>query len=326
MKKSFLTSIITLSVLMTSCASNTSKELSFKVISPIGAPSVAFAKYAKDTTNIEIAAQPTAVRAQLVNPNEEYKAVIFDATTGLNLINKTNPDNPGYKLARIITAGNLFVLSTGTKDSSHVMSDDDTILSFGQNNIPDKVFKLIYSDITPDYYANGVAQIAAALKTGQYEGNTIDYVVLSEPYVSQVLNENSFVTVYANVTSQFNAYANKRGYNLNGFPQAGLFIAQSYETDTYKKDVEAFISTVDNTMSDLTKKGSSTVKDMDNFSSDATEQASRFGMNSETLRSLVADNNRLGYKAGYYDLESFYKLLNLDAPQANAYSRYWISK
>ena len=65
---------------MTSCASNTSKELSFKVISPIGAPSVAFAKYAKDTTNVEIAAQPTAVRAQLVNPNEEYKAVIFDAT------------------------------------------------------------------------------------------------------------------------------------------------------------------------------------------------------------------------------------------------------
>ena len=90
MKKSFLTSIITLTVLMTSCASNTSKELSFKVISPIGAPSVAFAKYAKDTTNVEIAAQPTAVRAQLVNPNEEYKAVIFDATTGLNLINKTN--------------------------------------------------------------------------------------------------------------------------------------------------------------------------------------------------------------------------------------------
>ena len=206
------------------------------------------------------------------------------------------------------------------------MSDDDTILSFGQNNIPDKVFKLIYSYITPDYYANGVAQVAAALKAGQYEGNTIDYVVLSEPYVSQVLNENSSVTVYANVTFQFNAYANKRGYNLNGFPQAGLFIAQSYETDTYKKDVEAFISTVDNTMSDLTKKGSSTVKDMDNFSSDATEQASRFGMNSETLRSLVADNNRLGYKAGYYDLESFYKLLNLDAPQANAYSRYWISK
>ena len=79
-------------------------------------------------------------------------------------------------------------------------------------------------------------------------------------------------------------------------------------------------------MSDLTKKGSATFKDMDNFSSDATEQASRFGMNSETLRSLVADNNRLGYKAGYYDLESFYKLLNLDAPQANAYSRYWISK
>lgn len=113
-------------------------ELAFKVTSPQGAPASAVAKYAS-STNLEIT-QPAQVQAAFTKGESDF--IIFDSVNGLKLSAK-NGNN--YKLVRMVTYGNLYVVSTGN-DEDNKFSSDDYIVSYGQGLVPDLAFKAVYGE------------------------------------------------------------------------------------------------------------------------------------------------------------------------------------
>ena len=117
---------------------STPEALPFHVISPKGAPAAALARYASDSEHLEVAA-PDNVKATFSAKN--YDFVIFDAVNGVKL-SKANQDS--YKLVRMVTFGNLYVIATGN-DEDKTLSDDDYIVSFGKGLVPDLAFQAVYS-------------------------------------------------------------------------------------------------------------------------------------------------------------------------------------
>lgn len=112
-------------------------SLSFSVASPIGAPSVAFARYASDTENY-VTEAPTAVSAEFASGTKDF--IVFDSVNGLAL-SKKNSGN--YLLVRMVTFGNLYLVATGN-DTDGTFSNDDFIYGFGENKVPDLAFKAVY--------------------------------------------------------------------------------------------------------------------------------------------------------------------------------------
>lgn len=113
-------------------------SLDFKVVTPKGAPSAAFARYASDTEKLSLES-PDNVKAQFSSAEAGF--VVFDSVNGLKL-SKNFGDT--YELVRMVTFGNLYLVSTG-HDSDNVISDSDYIVGYGENLIPDLAFKAVYS-------------------------------------------------------------------------------------------------------------------------------------------------------------------------------------
>lgn len=107
-----------------------------KVTVPKGGPSFVFTKYAiNDNLNI---ASPDIVSAQFTSKESDF--IVFDSVNGIKLSKK---NNDSYKICRLITFGNLYLVSTGF-DEDKKISSDDIILSYGENLIPDLVYKSLY--------------------------------------------------------------------------------------------------------------------------------------------------------------------------------------
>lgn len=115
-----------------------SSTLEFSVITPQGAPAAAFAQYAGDE-NLTCA-QPTTVSAAFSAGEQDI--IVFDSVNGAKLAKKNDGN---YKLARMVTYGNLYVVATGN-DADGVMDDGDYIISYGEGLVPDLAFKAVYGN------------------------------------------------------------------------------------------------------------------------------------------------------------------------------------
>ena len=118
----------------TSLSQASGANYEYSVTCPSGAPSAAFARYASNDT-MTIASDTSLVRAAFTAAESDF--IVFDSSNGLKLAG----DN--YKLVRMVTFGNLYVVSTGN-DEDGVLDNDDYIVSYGENLIPDLAFKAVY--------------------------------------------------------------------------------------------------------------------------------------------------------------------------------------
>lgn len=119
-----------------SFSSKPCSQLSYSVLTPLGAPSASFIRYGADE-KFETAS-PSQVSASFVKQDVDF--IIFDAVNGMKLSEK---NNNSYRLVRMVTFGNLYLLGTGN-DEDQKLSEDDVILGFGENLIPDLAFKAVY--------------------------------------------------------------------------------------------------------------------------------------------------------------------------------------
>lgn len=110
----------------------------FSIITPKGAPSAAFARYASDTANLSIAA-PSQVSSTFTSKSSDF--IIFDSVNGCKLAKK---NSSSYKLVRMVTYGNLYIVATGN-DKDGKMDEGDVIVGYGENLVPDLAFKAVYS-------------------------------------------------------------------------------------------------------------------------------------------------------------------------------------
>lgn len=254
-----------------------SNELRFTIISPQGAPAASLARYGM-SEKLTLA-QAQQVRAAFTSAESDF--IIFDSVNGLKLAG----DN--YRLARMVTFGNLYVISTGNDDDG-VMDDEDNIFSYGEGLVPDMVFKKVYPEIIPDNYGAQVSDTSPVLLSGTFEGQEIDYVVSSYPPIFAAMNnanKKTDLSVYSNVAEEFG-----EKYDTDGFPQAGLFIKKSLEeNDTLKADLTSFLNQFDKDIEDLVNGASEAVKLLGEYGS-VEEQADRFGFNANVLKGVQKTN------------------------------------
>ena len=256
-----------------------------RIISPTGAPTLALYNHISElTTN----STPTLVAAELTKDN--YDAVVFDFYNGLKALKNNNGH---YKLARILTAGNLYLVGINHPNEP---TNESKIVSFGENLLPDLAFKELYGSVGASiYYVDGVQSVGPVLKTGKYSGDNIDYVVIAEPVLTNVLSTIEDTSIYTKFSIR-DKWASVKGEG-SIIPQAGLFInMNSYEAD--KDGYDAFLSSLNNDI----KAG---IEDPNKIKSafesvgDVEAQKEKFGIPASTAYTVTKNGNGVGLVESY---------------------------
>ena len=139
-------------------------------------------------------------------------------------------------------------------------------------------------------WGSDVSATKNVLETGLYNGEKYDYVISSFPIIFSSMKNNSNLKLYENITDRFSVK-----YNVNGFPQAGLFINAELEKDTSKEDkVKSFISHFDLHLDKLLSKDNSFTDIMNKYSTNLVEQTYFFGFNSSILNNML-DGNKMAF-------------------------------
>ncbi len=252
--KKYIIPLILASMTLVACQSNkdtSSEEVkefdrsSLSVVTPTGAPALAFYNYA-GLDNFETNAVPTNIVAMMAAGQKDV--VVLPTNAGVQAIKgKKAP----YQIAATITFGNFYIASMGN-DADGVMNEGDKILLFQKGNVPDKIFHYVYGDAFDSnvYYVSAVSDAAAALIGGSFvdaeSGDNVvpNYVMIAEPALTNVLSKKETVSVYADMQAK---YKEKSG-NKEIF-QASVFVKNSLEKalatsflSSLKEDIEGAIA------------------------------------------------------------------------------------
>lgn len=284
-----------IALMLTSCGDKPISEI--KVITPSGAPALAFYDQGLDT-NLTIDSTPTNVAAQL--QKNEYDVVVFDSINGLKSLKKNN--NTTYVLSRILTGGNFFLVGINKDVDSEtgkipMPKEGDKIISFGEKLIPD----LVYNKLAKDYwhidnkptYLNSVTDTRAVLTTGKYGSDTIDYVFTAEPVLTTIMNKKDAETygklqVVSNIKEDWKALTGQEA-----LAQAGMFVKREI-LETKKDELKDFVEKLNNRLDNIVYHPDVVKAELDIFGT-TSEQASRFGFNSDVIYTIQKDNqNRIG--------------------------------
>ena len=287
-------------------------DIDFKILSPNGAPTGVFYPYF-DNDKFESVDQPTLVSAQFLNPNKEYDVLVFDSLNGMNLIKNKGAK---YKLARLLTKGNFFLMSlNGDNDSDAPISASSNILSFGEGGTPDKIFKKLYPELTEQIdYVSGVEMVYDLVLSNEhmYQGKQIDYVLLAEPYVSRIM-ENTTSKDYNPSLMNYKYNLQEKWYEttgMEGFPQAGLFISDDLYTTNPTK-VDAFLNDIEMTLDYLVSDYTNAESYYQNFG-DQSKQAEKLGLSySDLTYTQKEGKNLIGYAKNEPDIKQYYEIMDL---------------
>jgi NitT/TauT family transport system substrate-binding protein len=318
MKKRYLTFLLPF-VLLASCNKrvNNNDFSSLNIISPVGAPSATMYSFANDT-NFETNSNVTLIETKFLT--DEYDVIIMDHTRGIKQITNNNAD---FKLARIITKGNLFLVGIN-KAEDEVPNEASKIVTFGSPAaITNQVLTKIYPFITEPFYVNSVTEAGSVLKLGKYDTLDVDYVLMAEPLLFSILHSADDYPTKGKLTriiSLQDEWKNLTGFE--GYPQAGLFISNKLIND--KKDlVTNFLAKIDENITNLIENPSVAVDALNNYGT-LDDQKARFGVTANVLNAMQKDNqNRLGYTDGGIDVDAFEIYMGRSAYPSDVYASFY---
>jgi hypothetical protein len=272
------------------------EDIKLKILAPTGAPSLAFYEQLA-SEEFETNTVPTNIVGSMAK--QDYDFIVIDLVSGLNMIK----NGAEYKLSAVLTFGNYYILSLGN-DEDKVLDQDDVLVSFGKDLTPDLIFKDLYPNITPKYFVNGVSEVAPVAISGMFNQEVVDYVFIAQPLMQNVLAKNNKAEQYADIQKSFSTK-----YNIQGIPQAGLFVSNTALT-TKATAVNEFSNKLKSNIEVLLANPSI----LDNYKSETNE--TKLGINIEMAKTVLANNNgvNLGYKKAreyYANLEAYYEVLNL---------------
>lgn len=235
MKKFFFLFLLLISLCMVACAggaqTTTKDDYKLKIAGPSGAPLMASAQAldGKDyELNLNLA--PESLKPLFANKSVDF--IIAPINLGATLYSK----NQNYKLACILTWGNLYFASKASLGDVSSLNGKDLVL-FGEGTVNDIVVKYVLENynITPKSTTYlGDTQLTQAQLLNDTENKI--YLV-AEPALSAAKNKNSDIKSLS-VQSYFEAKSGAKK-----FTQAGLFV----NTDTIKDHkglVDSFINDV----------------------------------------------------------------------------------
>ena len=253
--KKIIIPLILASMTLVACQTNkdtSSEEVpaydrsSLSIVTPTGAPALAFYNYA-GLDNFETNAVPTNIIAMMAAGQKDV--VVLPTNAGVQAIKTKGAQ---YNIAATITFGNFYIASMGN-DADNVMNEGDTILLFQKDNVPDKIFHYVYGDAfdTNIHYVSAVSDAAAACISGTFvdadTGTNMvpNYVMIAEPVLTNVLSKKDTVSVYANIQEKF-----KEKSGDKEIFQASVFIKNSLDKvdlaksflSSLKEDIEGAIA------------------------------------------------------------------------------------
>ena len=301
--------ILPLAAITLSACGGPAPEITIRTISPAGAPTLAFYDQGSNE-NFVTNSTPSNVLAEL--QTNYYNAVVFDSINALKSIKNNDLD---FKLAKLITGGNFYLASIN-KNEGEMPTANDVVVSFGENLIPDLVYRKLseYWEIenTP-YYVPSVSEALGVLKTGVYASNPVDFVFIAQPALNIALNDATAATygnvkVVKDIRSEWQKYTGQ-----SAIPQAGLFVRASH----YELNPTVFENYVDEMVAriDVAIDTPATAKAALDAYGDAQAQAAKFGFNSNIMLTTQSDGaNGFGLVRGTeeVDVNEFLETLGLE--------------
>ena len=288
MKKYFIPLIIASMALVGCNAKNSSSEVkefdrtSLSIITPTGAPALAFYNYA-GLSNFETNSVPTNIVGIMAAGQKDV--AVLPTNAGIQAIKGKNAP---YQIAATITFGNFYIASMGN-DADNEMNAGDKILLFQKGNVPDKIFHYVYGDAFDFsiYYVNAVSDAAAALISGSFtdaeSGESVvpNYVMVAEPVLTNVLSKKENVKVYADVQAK---YKEKSG-NKELF-QASVFVKNTLEKELVTSFLSSLKDDIEGAIADPSKLSAGMAKES------AAQEV--FGVAPQMAENVLKKNNGMG--------------------------------
>ena len=277
-------------------------SLDLKVATPTGAPAVAFYRHLADESHLEVNSVPKNVLAYL-SKDSDKDIVVAPTHGGVKACLAGAP----FKIAATLTFGNFYIAATGNDDNA-TLDADDYVVAFQENDVPGKVFKYCYPELSNVHFLTGekaAADAATCLVTGKNSSDdnaAVDYVFVAEPSLTATLSKAPNASEYASIREKFATVSG--GKKLT---QASLFV----RNDADQAKVRAFLASIKADMASFLANPSvleDAVKDLR-----AADVQSKFNATPAVLKNLTSNGNRmgLGYKDAYANKESVASFLGL---------------
>lgn len=283
MKKIYL--LMLMPIILASCKAGTKAAKyddykNYKFVVPTGAPAIAMSVFSS-YKNFETVTDPSKILPMMAT--EQVDVAVLPTNVGINAINEKHVP---YKILCTITFGNFYIASTGN-DEDGIMGEDDYIVSFQKGAVPDKIFHYVHGDGYDNalHYVSSAQEAAKCLKLGKNladESKTVDYVVLAEPALTNVLKATPTASLYENLQESYKA---KSGGLI--LPQASVFVRKSLKQETVMEPIYGGILASVNLMINQPE----TVKD---FMEDVDNAETVFGVSPDIAEEVTKNGNRMG--------------------------------
>lgn len=282
-----------------------SYEHNLSIITPTGAPALAFYNMAKDA-NFESNSDASSIVPMMKEGLKDI--VVLPTNVGINAINK---QQVSYKIAATITFGNLYIGATGHDDDG-VMDKDDYIVLFQQNSVPDLIFHSIYGNELDEgiHYVGNVQFAAQCLMSGKdvtSANEDVDYVLIAEPAFTNVKTKKSSVSEYQNLQT---AYIEKYSSPIY---QASIFVKNGVDANSFLSTLENDIKNVLTTPDLFVEKTTGIDKPQD-----------LLGVDPSVAATITKNNNRMGLgfkraKSNKEGIDKFLSVFGIDATSEEIY-------
>lgn len=200
--------VLVVCMFLLSACTITPNDEQLKVLSPYGAPSIAFLQMMISNENeINLVNGTDLLISSLVRDQPEYDIVIAPINVGLNLIQNNQSD---YRCLAVLTWGNLYIVSEN-EDFNPLLDD---FVAFGKGAVPEKIINVNFNDSAKVEYFPSVLDAQAQLLQNKTEA-----ALLAEPIVSATIQQNNQLKIVVDL-QEF--YQDKTG--MKNYPQAALFV------------------------------------------------------------------------------------------------------
>lgn len=207
------------------------------ILSPSGAPALSLMEtYLEGTHSVEYVTGSEVLGAELVKPDSAYDVIVAPVNLGCKMIEKGNSE---YRLAAVITWGNLYLVGT----DEELLSKEGQFAAFGEGSVPDMIFKTTVdvASLTPELtYYSSAQDVQAAILSGNADGG-----LLAEPAVTATIAKAKEKNIELKVIKDLQvAYQEKMQSETAGFPQAAIFVKTGSEANAAAvlEQIEKFVN------------------------------------------------------------------------------------
>ena len=200
------------------------KTEQIKVAAPAGATAVSISKAMKDTTELN----GTTIQYEVVPTTDLIVARITSkeadfAVVPVNLAAQLYQKNVPYKLASVITWGNLYIASSENIEGWEALKGQDVYL-MGKGLVPDIVLRTLLkaNGLDPDEDVNLVYLSGATELAPNFLNGNAKISMLPEPVLTTVKAKKPDTNVFLYLQEEWN----KAFGSLQGYPQAGILVKE----------------------------------------------------------------------------------------------------